>query len=196
MHMAPYLPSLTAATRTAVYGQMCSQLRMRYLVQTFTTTPRRSRLVGAGPSMPKRSFSSHPGEPQHLLHRIYRSPTASGGQQHSTEYGARARQHAAYLSCHASLRTSPYGCIFSGSVKAEGSTFLLTDGLLILYATHVQLPNRRFPAANPLLNPTPLEKCPILARLAVPRSPPQPPHLRHNTEGCVNHNAATGPGQQ
>ena len=35
-------------------------------------------------------------------------------------------------------------------MKAEGSTFLLTDGLLILSATHVQLPNRRFPAANPL----------------------------------------------
>ena len=38
-------------------------------------------------------------------------------------------------------------------MKAEGSTFLLTDGLLILYATHVQLPNRRFPAANPLQYP-------------------------------------------
>jgi hypothetical protein len=32
-----------------------------------------------------------------------------------------------------------------GSVKAAGSTFLLTDGLLSLYATHAQLPNRRFP---------------------------------------------------
>eukprot|EP01047_Picozoa_sp_COSAG01_P018175 COSAG01_NODE_980_length_12356_cov_77.766093_1_plen_168_part_00 len=99
--------------------------------ETFTATPRRSRLVGAGPSMPKRSSSSHPGEPRHLLLRIYRSPTASGGQQHSTEYGVRSPGKAA-----CSIPFLPCICsnlhIFSGSVKAAGSTVLLTDGLLLL----------------------------------------------------------------
>ena len=117
--------------------------------ETFIATPRRSRLVGAGPSMPKRSFSSHPGasaSPSPHLSFAYRERWAT------TQHGARSTepeqgimQHTAFLPCISSNLH-----IFSGSVKAEGSTFLLTDGLLILYATHVQLPNRRFPAANPL----------------------------------------------
>jgi hypothetical protein len=35
-------------------------------------------------------------------------------------------------------------------VKAEGSTFLLTDGLLILYAPHIASSVPWYPVANPL----------------------------------------------
>jgi hypothetical protein len=111
-------------------------------------TPRRSRLVGAGPSMHKRSSSSHPGEPRHLLLRIYRSPTASGGQQHSTEYGVRSPGKAAssipFLPCISSNLH-----IFSGSVKAARQHFFSHGWPLD------QLPNRTpvgFPAANPLVS--------------------------------------------
>jgi hypothetical protein len=102
--------------------------------ETFTATPRRSRLVGAGPSMPKRSSSSHPGEPRHLLLRIYRSPTASGGQQHSTEYGVRSPGKAA-----CSIPFLPCLCsnlhIFSGSVKAERQHFFTHGWPLDLVCT-------------------------------------------------------------
>jgi hypothetical protein len=42
-------------------------------------------------------------------------------------------------------------------VKAEGSTFLLTDGLLILYAPHIASSVPWYPVANP--QPIQIKKC-------------------------------------
>ena len=82
--------------------------------ETFIATPRRSRLVGAGPSMPKRSFSSHPGasaSPSPHLSFAYRERWAT--TQHgarSTEPEQGSMQHAAcsipFLPMH--LLESPY----------------------------------------------------------------------------------------